>query len=186
MMVSKEKAMKEMQNEITSAVSRRDFLKRAGFASVALVTVSSVSSMLSAGGHSSPSWLGPQAAEAEVGRDVREVIRSTFGGRTIQSSHVVLKTPIIAENGAVVPINVDSDLPMEAGNYVKSIYIFVDENADPFIARSDLTPANGKAAFALRIKMRKTSLVRAIVETSNGELYSDTKTVKVTIGGCGG
>ncbi len=101
-------------------------------------------------------------------------------------SHVTMKTPIIAENGAVVPINISSDLPMEPGNYVKKIYILVDKNLDPFIASMGLTPANGKAAVSLRIKMRKTSLVRTILETSNGKLYGSTKTVKVTIGGCGG
>jgi len=177
--------MKEMQTQ-PSAVSRRQFLKQAGFASVAVMAVSTVSSMFSAGGGSSPlSWLGAQEVEA-AGRDVREVLRANFGDRTIQPSHVTLKTPIIAENGRVVPIAIDSDLPMEAGNYVKKIYIFVDENDEPFIAGVDLTPASGKAAYALRIKMRKTSLVRAIVETNKGVLYGDTKTVKVTIGGCGG
>jgi len=176
--------MKEMQTQPT-AVSRREFLKKAGFASVAVMAVSTVSSMFSAGPSSPLSWLGAQEAEA-AGRDVREVLRANFGDRTIQPAHVMLKTPIIAENGAVVPVAIDSDLPMEAGNYVKKMYIFVDQNADPFIGSVDLTPASGKAAYALRIKMRKTSLVRAIVETNKGVLYGDTKTVKVTIGGCGG
>ncbi len=97
-----------------------------------------------------------------------------------------MKVPIIAENGAVVPVSISSDLPMEAGNYVKKIYIFADNNSNPFIASVDLSPANGRAAFSLRIKMRKTSPVRAIVETNKGKLYGTTKTVKVTIGGCGG
>jgi len=141
--------------------------------------------MFSPGGSSPLSWLGAQEVEA-AGRDVREVLRANFGDRTIQPSHVVLKTPIIAENGRVVPVAIDSDLPMEAGNYVKKMYIFVDQNTDPFIGSVDLTPASGKAAYSLRIKMRKTSLVRAIVETNKGVLYGDTKTVKVTIGGCGG
>jgi len=176
--------MKEKQTQ-PSAVSRRQFLKQAGFASVAVMAVSTVSSMFSAEASSPLSWLGAQEAEA-AGRDVREVLRANFGDRTIQPSHVTLKTPIIAENGAVVPVTIDSDLPMEAANYVKKMYIFVDQNADPFIASVDLTPASGKALYALRIKMRKTSLVRAIVETNKGVLYGDTKTVKVTIGGCGG
>ncbi len=176
--------MKEMQTQ-PNGVSRREFLKKAGFASVAVMAVSTVSSMFSTGGKSPLSWLGAQEAEA-AGKDVREVLRANFGDRTIQPSHVTLKTPIIAENGAVVPVAIDSDLPMEAGNYVKKIYIFVDQNGDPFIASADLTPASGKAAYALRIKMRKTSLVRAVVETNKGVLYGDTKTVKVTIGGCGG
>jgi len=118
--------------------------------------------------------------------DINDKLKATFGNRRVELSHVTMKTPIIAENGAVVPVNIDSDLPMETGDYVKKVYIFVDNNYDPFIASMDLSPANGKAALSLRIKMRKTSQVRAIMETSNGKLYGSIKTVKVTIGGCGG
>jgi len=178
--------MSERQIQPTSTVTRRDFLKRAGFASVAVMAVSTVSSLFSGDPRSPLSWLGGREAAAATGRDVRDVIRATFGNRTIQPSHVTLKTPIIAEDGRVVPVEIDSDLPMEPGNYVKKIYIFVDENADPFVGSVDLTPASGKAAYALRIKMRKTSQVRAILETNKGVLYGDKKTVKVTIGGCGG
>jgi predicted secreted protein len=54
------------------------------------------------------------------------------------------------------------------------------------VAGVDLTPANGKAEFSMRIKMRKTANVRVVLETSKGKLYGATKAVKVTIGGCGG
>jgi sulfur-oxidizing protein SoxY len=182
----KEIEMNEMQTQ-PNAMSRREVLKKAGFASVALMTLSTTSSVFSAGQSSPLAWLGAQEAEAAEGKkDVQEVLRANFGDRTIQPSHVMLKTPIIAENGAVVPVDIESDLPMEADNYVKKMYIFVDENAEPFIASVDLTPASGKAAYSLRIKMRQTSQVRAVVETNKGVLYGDTKTVKVTIGGCGG
>ncbi len=168
--------------------SRREFLKRTGFVSAALLSVSALSTFIpsqkgSLGGLMGA--LGPGEAQAAPA-GIKEKLESTFGGRKVEMSHVVMKTPIIAENGAVVPINISSDLPMEPGNYVKKIYIFVDNNLDPFIASMDLTPANGKAALSLRIKMRKTSRVRTILEDSNGKLYGSTKTVKVTIGGCGG
>ncbi|MFW8601795.1 thiosulfate oxidation carrier protein SoxY [Desulfobacterota bacterium M19] len=169
--------------------SRREFLKRTGLVSAALLSVSALSTFIpsrkgSLGGLMGA--LGPGEAQAAPVAGINEKLKSIFGGRKVEMSHVLMKTPIIAENGAVVPINISSDLPMESGNYVKKIYIFVDENRDPFIASMDLTPANGKAALSLRIKMRKTSRVRTILEDSNGKLYGSTKTVKVTIGGCGG
>ena len=168
--------------------SRREFLKRTGLVSAALFSVSAFSTFIpsqkgSLGGLMGA--LGPGEAQAAP-EGINEKLKSIFGGRKVEMSHVLMKTPIIAENGAVVPINISSDLPMEPGNYVKKIYIFVDKNRDPFIASMDLTPANGKAALSLRIKMRKTSRVRTILEGSNGKLYGSTKTVKVTIGGCGG
>jgi len=167
--------------------SRREFLKKTGFASAALLSLSALSSVVPSGNAKVDSWLGAREAEAApVAEDIKDKLQSTFGDRKVQMSDVTMKAPIIAENGAVVPIKISSDLPMEEGNYVKKIYIFADQNFNPFIASVDLTPENGKAAFSLRIKMRKTSQVRAILETNKGKLYGTTKTVKVTIGGCGG
>jgi sulfur-oxidizing protein SoxY len=161
-----------------SKISRREFMMMAGLACTAVLSASSLGSVLK-----------PSIAEAAEKPDVEhinDVLKNMFGSRKIEMAHVKLKTPIIAENGAVVPVTVISDLPMEKDNYVKKIYIFVDENYHPFTASAELSPANGKATLALRIKMRKTSNVRAVVETSTGKLYSAIKAVKVTIGGCGG
>ncbi len=166
--------------------SRREFLTKTGFASVALLSVGALGSVIPSGKGSVASWIAPRGAEAVEVKDVNEELKKTFGNRKIEMSHVTMKAPIIAENGGVVPININSDLPMEPGNYVKKIYLYVDKNFEPYVGSVDLTPANGKAAFALRIKMRKTSQVRAILETNKGKLYAAVKTVKVTIGGCGG
>ena len=69
---------------------------------------------------------------------------------------------------------------------MKNIYVFSEGNLNPFVAKIGLTSANAKAEIAMRIKMRKTSNVRAVVETSKGNLYQNMKEVKVTVGGCGG
>ncbi len=167
-------------------LSRREFLRKTGVASVALLSVGALTSVIPSGKESVVSWMAPRDAEAVKVKDVNEEIRKTFGNRKIDMSHVTLKAPIIAENGGVVPISIDSDLPMGAGNYVKKISVYVDQNYDPYVGSVELSPANGRAAFSLRIKMRKTSQVRAILETNQGKLYGATKTVKVTIGGCGG
>ncbi|NOY53486.1 MAG: thiosulfate oxidation carrier protein SoxY [Deltaproteobacteria bacterium] len=167
-------------------LSRREFLTKTGFASVALLTVGTLGSVIPVRKESLASWIAPRDAAAMALKDVNEELKATFGNRKIELSHVTMKAPIIAENGGVVPINISSDLPMKPGNYVKKIYVYVDKNYDPYVGSVDLTPANGKAAFSLRIKMRKTSQVRAILETSQGKLYAAVKTVKVTIGGCGG
>ncbi|HHN66253.1 MAG TPA: thiosulfate oxidation carrier protein SoxY [Nitrospirae bacterium] len=149
-----------------------------GLACAAVVSSSSIGSLLK------PAVA--EGAKKPEKENINDVLKKFFGDRKIEMSHVKLKTPIIAENGAVVPVTIISDLPMEKDNYVKKIYIFVDENYHPFTASAELSPANGKAALALRIKMRKTSNVRAILETNTGKLYGAQKAVKVTIGGCGG
>jgi sulfur-oxidizing protein SoxY len=108
------------------------------------------------------------------------VMKELFGSTsTTPSDAVVLTAPDIAENGAVVPITVSTSL-----EGAESIGIIVTENPSPLVASFDLTP-DAVAEVSTRIKMGKTSDVVAVVK-ANGQLYSASKNVKVTIGGCGG
>ena len=103
-----------------------------------------------------------------------------FGDRSVEdSSHVSLKAPELAENGAVVPIKINTDLPN-----VKSISIFVENNPNPLAARFNMG-ATQKGKIATRIKIAKQSNVTAVVEIDNG-LFKKTHFIKVTRGGCGG
>ena len=92
---------------------------------------------------------------------------------------VSLDAPEIAENGAVVPISVTSSLAN-----VTSISILVAENPNA-LAASYKIPAGTLPSVANRLKMAKTTNVIAVVE-AGGKLYSTSKEVKVTVGGCGG
>ena len=92
---------------------------------------------------------------------------------------VKLDAPEIAENGGVVPVSVTTTL-----DKVTSISFFVAENPNA-LAASYRIPDGTLPAVANRLKMAKTCNVTAIVE-SGGKLYSATKEVKVTVGGCGG
>jgi sulfur-oxidizing protein SoxY len=108
-----------------------------------------------------------------------DALKSLFGKAAEASDKVKLDAPEIAENGAVVPISVSTTLPN-----VTSISVMVAEN--PYaLAASYKIPEGTNAAVSNRLKMAKTSNVVAIVE-SDGKLYSATKEVKVTVGGCGG
>lgn len=155
-------------------LSRRAFLKTGGAACAMFLVAGSLPGLVK------PAFGAPKK------ESIKDVMKRQFGDRHMSMSHVDIKAPIIAENGAVVPIRVVSDLPMRPDDYVKKMYIYAEGNLEPYVAGVDLTPANGKADFSLRIKMRKTANVRAVVETSKGKLYEATRAVKVTIGGCGG
>jgi len=108
-----------------------------------------------------------------------DAIKSLYGKTAEPSDKVKLDAPEIAENGAVVPISVSSSLPD-----VTSISILVAENPNA-LAASYKIPAGTLPSVANRIKMAKTTNVIAVVE-AGGKLYSTTKEVKVTVGGCGG
>jgi len=109
---------------------------------------------------------------------VDEAVKELFGKAATASDKVKLKAPDIAENGAVIPVTVSSDL---AGSKVA---IFQDANPESTVAVFTV-PKGGIIDYSVRIKMAKTGNVTAIIE-ENGNLYSASKEVKVTIGGCGG
>jgi sulfur-oxidizing protein SoxY len=108
-----------------------------------------------------------------------DAIKSLYGKTAEASDKVKLDAPEIAENGAVVPIAVSTTL-----TDVTSISILVAENPNA-LAASYKIPAGTMPSVANRLKMAKTTNVIAIVE-AGGKLYSTTKEVKVTVGGCGG
>jgi sulfur-oxidizing protein SoxY len=111
--------------------------------------------------------------------DAAAAIAALMGGAAEQSDAIEIKAPDIAENGAVVPVTVETGL-----SGVKSIAIVAAGNVTPLIASFDL----GEAALpfvSTRIKMAKTADVVAYVKTAD-KVLSNAKNVKVTIGGCGG
>ncbi|MDH2344817.1 MULTISPECIES: thiosulfate oxidation carrier protein SoxY [unclassified Bradyrhizobium] len=108
-----------------------------------------------------------------------DAIKALYGQTAEPSDKVKLDAPEIAENGGVVPISITTTL-----DKVTSISLFVAENPNA-LAASYKIPDGTIPGVANRLKMAKTTNVTAIVE-ADGKLYSATKEVKVTVGGCGG
>lgn len=94
------------------------------------------------------------------------------------TNRLFLKVPPIAENGAVVSVNVSGDESL-----VSSVTIFVERNKIPLAAHYTLHEGSGLPV-ALRVKVSRTSDVYMIARTANG-LVGIKEQVKVTIG-CGG
>jgi sulfur-oxidizing protein SoxY len=109
-----------------------------------------------------------------------------FAKGTPKDGKVVLKAPEIAENGNAVPLTVTVDGPMTEKSYVKAIYIAADGNPNPGVAVYEFSPLSGKAEVSLRVRLMQTQKIVAVAEMNDGTLYSGSREVKVTIGGCGG
>ena len=137
-----------------------------------------------------PRPAGAQGNLANLGPEepVDVTMKRLFAGRTIKdgSSTINIDLPLIAENGAVVPISVDVDAPMTPQSYVKAIYIVSDKNRRPLNAKFSLTPAAGQAFVGTNLRLGESTDVRAVVEMSDGTLLQAKREVKVTVGGCGG
>jgi sulfur-oxidizing protein SoxY len=113
-------------------------------------------------------------------KEVDAALTNSMGGADASASDKIkLKAPDIAENGAVVPITVTSNI-----DGTTNMSILVAENNTPLTSTYDLGP-DTEAYISTRVKMGKTSDVIAVVK-ADGKLYSTKKEVKVTIGGCGG
>lgn len=113
-------------------------------------------------------------------KDVPEVLKGLYGTDVTENNDAVqIKAPEIAENGSVVPITVESNLPG-----ITQIALFSSINTYPLAADFQLT-ASMVPYISTRIKMSKTGDVVAVIKAGD-KLYSSRKEIKVTIGGCGG
>ena len=153
--------------------SRRALLKGAGAAGT--LTVALAAGLLKPGAVFAAGW---NKALFET-KDLANVLQSSGSTGAAESSQIVVKAPDIAENGAVVPVEIISSIPG-----TERIIILAEKNGFPLVA--DFGLSNGAIGYvSTRIKMGATSNVRAIV-TAHGKTHTAAKEVKVTIGGCGG
>jgi sulfur-oxidizing protein SoxY len=129
--------------------------------------------------------LAPRMAMADE-QTVAAEIKKLYGDKTFESSKIKLDIPEIAENGLVVPINIEVASPMTDADYVKAVHVFADGNPLPGIVSYRFTPACGKASASTRMRLAQTQNIVCIAEMSNGSLHMAKANVKVTIGGCGG
>jgi sulfur-oxidizing protein SoxY len=127
---------------------------------------------------------GPEDPEVP-NEEVARILKGLFGDRPIRRGHVDLDMPIVAEDGRVVPVIIESDLPMTPDHYVTGVHLIVDHNPDPHLAAFHLTPDLGQVSLSTRIKMKRSTWVRAILETNTGEVWADYAKVLVTLNGCG-
>ena len=95
------------------------------------------------------------------------------------SKDIVIDAPQIAENGAVVPIEISSNVPGTT-----AIAVVIEKNPFPLAGRFEFK--EGALPFVkLNVKMGETSDVR-VVAFAGGKQFTATREIKVTIGGCGG
>lgn len=153
--------------------ARRTFIKGAGAAGT--VAVAAAAGLLKPTQVLAAEW-NKAAFEA---KGMPDALKAIGASGAADSKDILIKAPDIAENGAVVPVEVTSKIAGTSG-----IVLLVEKNANPMVADFEL--ANGADGYvSTRIKMGQTSNVRVVVK-AGGKTYSAVKEVKVTIGGCGG
>lgn len=112
------------------------------------------------------------------GKSLEEVFKALGTNAPDKSGAVVINAPDIAENGAVVPVGLTTNLKGT------QLAILVEKNPSPLAAQFFI-PAGTEPLVTTRIKMAQTSNVYALVK-ADGNWMMAVKEIKVTLGGCGG
>jgi sulfur-oxidizing protein SoxY len=120
----------------------------------------------------------PRNDAAFEARTLAEALHRIGADQASPSTEIQIKAPEIAENGAVVSVEVMSNIPA-----TRRIAIVADKNPLPLILQVDFAPGV-KPQLATRIKMAETSMLRAVV-VAGDKTYTAFREVKVTLGGCG-
>lgn len=115
-----------------------------------------------------------------------EAIAKFSGGKPAGTGKVDLQIPEIAENGNNVPISFTVSSKMDGDDVVDSVLILADGNPSPVVATFHFSELSGEASATTRVRLAKTQNIVAVVKLKNGTVFTESKQVKVTIGGCGG
>jgi sulfur-oxidizing protein SoxY len=112
-------------------------------------------------------------------KSLNDAVKALGGTPPVESKDIIINSPDIAENGAVVPFTISSNLPKS-----ESIAVLIEKNPNILAANFEIPPGTDPWVNT-RVKMGQTSRVIALVK-SDGKYYYNAKEVKVTLGGCGG
>ena len=117
--------------------------------------------------------------EAFQAKSAADALKSLGVSAPAESQDILIEAPQIAENGAVVPVEITSNIPG-----TRSIAVVVEKNPFPLVAKFDFSES-AVPFVKVNVKVGESSFVRAIAE-AGGKHYTAAREVKVTIGGCGG
>lgn len=159
-------------------MSRRAFLQASATGTAMLAVMASGLMPALAAAATNPLAAGDDRKPFEA-QTLDDVVKALGGSKAQPSSDISFQAPPIAENGAVVPLVIESKLPG-----TRMIAIVSEKNPHALTAAFHI-PDGTDPYIMTRVKIAETSKVYALVQTDKGFFYTD-QLVKVTLGGCGG
>lgn len=155
------------------APRRRGFLARmAGLAGAIVAMTAGIVAPIVA-------WAGTRNVPAFDAKAIDLALLSAGVADAVESGDVILRAPDIAENSAIVHVEIQSKVPD-----TRSILLFAEKNPQPLVAQFDLLPGL-EPIVAVRIKMAESAHLRAVVLAGDRKYFARRET-KVTLGGCAG
>src|SRR5262249_23475505 len=113
------------------------------------------------------------------------LVRDAFNDRQLEDGHdvIAVEMPARAEDAAIVPVTVRSQLLTTDGRRIKSITLVIDQNPAPVAATFHIGPNAGVSSISTRVRVDSYTNVHAVAELTDGRLYVASTYVKAS-GGC--
>ena len=114
--------------------------------------------------------------------------QSYFGEREIiereQQNIIRIHAPSRAENDALVPVRIETNLPKDSKDKINKLYLSIDVNPAPMAGIFSLSSDRNLEGLETRVRVNGYTYIRAIAEMSDGKLYMDKQWVKSRGAGC--
>jgi sulfur-oxidizing protein SoxY len=113
------------------------------------------------------------------------LVRDAFNDRHLEDGHgvIAVEMPARAEDAAIVPVTVRSQLSSTDERRIKSITLVIDQNPAPIAATFYVGPNAGVSSISTRVRVDSYTNVHAVAELTDGRLYVASTYVKAS-GGC--
>jgi len=132
-------------------------------------------------------WVGTSFAQNAPTPPSPEPLAATAafaGGQPIRAGRVRIAVATLVDNGNTVPLAVRVDSPMSAADHVTEIAVFNEKNPQRDVARFALSPRNGRAEVATRIRLATSQKLVALARMNDGSVWQDMVDVVVVLAAC--
>jgi sulfur-oxidizing protein SoxY len=113
-----------------------------------------------------------------------QAIKAWAGDATPRDGRVTIEIAPLVENGNAVPVTLKVQSPMSAADHVREIVLFNERNPQRDVARFQLSPLNGRAEAATRIRLATSQRLAALARMSDGSVWQQQVDVIVTLAAC--
>jgi sulfur-oxidizing protein SoxY len=111
--------------------------------------------------------------------NVKDAVKALYGDVALVEEGVTVKAPKVASNGGAIPVTIKSNIS------AKSVALFQDANPEAAVAVFTVAEG-GIVDYMMKIKMKASGLITAVVEGTDGKFYVGTQSLEVALGGCEG
>lgn len=115
---------------------------------------------------------------------LKDMVQPIVKGAILLNKDLQMEAPLLADNGSLVPIQIQIQSPMSEQDHVTHIYLLSQRNPVTQMAVFQLGPWNGRAEVSTRVRLAGTQEIVALARLSNGEFRYKQMEVIVTESAC--